>query len=366
MWSAKRSPGPALIRRLCKLRLPLEGTAPALMRALCRETQSDAGSVFWFDEHGDVSNLYVPELPAPRPLRGWFDQDPDENSTGVCADDVPNGRSAARSAANSSCPHRAVCLQVHPAWPSRQRMCCAVVRGDMPFASLVLYRPAPGRPFGPGDRTLLKIAARYLSLKPSIAVTDTSAAMYRAEGERALLLCERDGGITRASANGYCLLAQASGCPVNRRTVPDELEHCGRQFIRRLMEESGAAKVGADGRAHTSVLINAWGLFRSRLFLESAEPLGVLVERVDHLLVRLCEAMRSVDLSVQQCESLLLLAQGMSHEAIAEHMGISHNTVDYHIRHLYSKLGVHTRDDAIACVLAAGEADSPRWHGPGR
>lgn len=366
MWSAKRSPGPALIRRLCKLRLPLEGTAPALMRALCRETQSDAGSVFWFDEHGEVANLYVGDLPAPRQLGGWFGQAPGQNATGVCADDVLNGRSAAGSAPDSSCPHRQICLQVHPAWPSRQRMCCAVVRGGTPFASLVLYRPAPGRPFGPSDRTLLKIAARYLSLKPSIAVTDTSGAMYRGEGERALLLCERDGSITRASANGYCLLAQASGCPVNRRTVPEEIEHCGRQFIRRLLEESGAAIGSMDARAHTSVLINAWGLFRSRLFLESAEPLGVLIERVDHLLVRLCEAMRSLDLSVQQCESLLLLAQGMSHEAIAEHMGISHNTVDYHIRHLYSKLGVHTRDDAIACVLAAGEAGATPWEGPGR
>jgi ATP/maltotriose-dependent transcriptional regulator MalT len=97
-------------------------------------------------------------------------------------------------------------------------------------------------------------------------------------------------------------------------------------------------------------------MFRSRLFFESEEPMGVLIERVDHLFVRLCEAMWSLDLSAQQWESLLLLAQGMSHEAIAERMCISHNTVEYHIRHLYSKLGVHTRDAAIACVLAVGEA----------
>jgi DNA-binding CsgD family transcriptional regulator len=37
-------------------------------------------------------------------------------------------------------------------------------------------------------------------------------------------------------------------------------------------------------------------------------------------------------------------------------MGVSPNTADYHIRQLYSKLGVHTRNEAIACVFDASEA----------
>jgi DNA-binding CsgD family transcriptional regulator len=36
-------------------------------------------------------------------------------------------------------------------------------------------------------------------------------------------------------------------------------------------------------------------------------------------------------------------------------MGVSHNTADYHIRQLFSKLGAHTRDEAIACALETGE-----------
>jgi len=98
-------------------------------------------------------------------------------------------------------------------------------------------------------------------------------------------------------------------------------------------------------------------MFRLRVFFESEGPLGVLIERVDHLLVRLCEAMWQLNLSVQQGEVLLLLAQGLRHESIAERMGIAVNTVVYHIRQLYSKLGAHTRAEAVACVLAAGEAN---------
>jgi ATP/maltotriose-dependent transcriptional regulator MalT len=286
----------------------------------------------------------------------WFSPDPKSGVVEICADDAANGRVEPAGGPKPDCPHRRVCLKTGPAWPLLQRMCCTVMSRGAPVASLVLYRAAGERPFDGSERTVIKMAARYLSLNARIAITDTSGAMYRADGEEALLLCERDGSITRASASGYCLLAQASGCPVNRRTVPEDLEHSGRQFIRHLLAESTRSRESGPRLLHAATSINPWGMFRSRLFFESEEPMGVLIERVDHLLVRLCEAMWSLDLSVQQWESLLLLAQGMSHEAIAERMCISHNTVDYHIRHLYSKLGVHTREAAIACVLAVGEA----------
>ena len=98
-------------------------------------------------------------------------------------------------------------------------------------------------------------------------------------------------------------------------------------------------------------LINPWGLFRLRAFFGPDGPQGVLIERVEHLLVRLVAAMWHLDLSVQQGEGLLLLAQGLNHERIAERMGVSPNTADYHIRQLYSKLSAHTRNEAIACAL---------------
>jgi len=33
------------------------------------------------------------------------------------------------------------------------------------------------------------------------------------------------------------------------------------------------------------------------------------------------------------------------------------STAVYHVRQLYSKLGAHTRNEAIACVLTAGESN---------
>jgi DNA-binding CsgD family transcriptional regulator len=372
MWSSKRSPGPALIRRLCTLGLPIEGIAPALMRALCREAGCDAGVVLWFDKQGEVSNLYAHNLPSPQVLAAWFAA-PDGPPTlsarpgeplrrrkvvEICADGVPNGRIGTDQGPEPFCAHRRLCGMAVPSGATLQRLCCAITRDGAPFASLVVYRPSGGRAFNNEERIAVKAAGRYLSLNAGTAQVDTNAAMYRVSGEAALLLCQQDGTITKASGNGYALLAQASGCPVSRQTVPGELERAGRDLLRRLLAEP-ALPTGRDARGPTraAALINAWGLFRLRAFFEQDAPLGVLIERVEHLLVRLCEAMWRLDLSVQQGEALLLLAQGLSHEAIADRMGIALNTAVYHVRQLYSKLGAHTRDEAIALVLAAGESN---------
>lgn len=374
MWSSKRSPGPALIRRLCTLGLPLEAVAPALMRALCREAGGDAGVVLWFDANGEIANLYSHDLPSPQVLAGWIAGPArgagspqlsarpiirvhPERAVVTCADGVAERPADSDSGRERLCTHRGLCNQVVPSGASLQRLCAVVLKHGMPIAALVLYRAASGKAFGSADRVAVKAAGRYLSLNDGEPRADTHAVMYRAGGEDGLLLCERDGRIVKASGNGYALLAQASTCPIDRTTVPGRLEDAGRELIRGLFARPALPR-GRDARGptRTAALINAWGMFRLRAFFESEGPLGVLIERVDHLLVRLCEAMWRLDLSVQQGEALLLLAQGLSHDRIAARMGVTLNTAVYHVRQLYSKLGAHTRDEAVDCVLAAGES----------
>lgn len=362
-----------MIRRLCTLGLPIEGIAPALIRALCRETGSEAGAVLWFDAHGEVSNLYGPELPSPPALADWFAAPAGaiappgfparaggaarkRKVVEICADGVLGGLAARNAGPEPLCPHRHLCGRAVPSGASLQRLCCVIVNDGVPVASLVLYRPSEAPAFRGEERIAVKAAGRYLSRNASAARVDAGAAMYRVSGEDALLLCEPDGRIIKASGNGYALLAQASGCPINGKTVPDELERAGRDLIRRVLAgPSRPTGTDARGPSRRAGSINAWGMFRLRGFFELDGPLVVLIQRVDHLLVRLCEAMWHLELSVQQGEVLLLLAQGMSHARIAERMRIAPSTADYHVRQLYAKLGAHTRHDAIACVLAADE-----------
>jgi DNA-binding NarL/FixJ family response regulator len=55
---------------------------------------------------------------------------------------------------------------------------------------------------------------------------------------------------------------------------------------------------------------------------------------------------RAASLSVREREVLDLVTAGMSNEEVAKHLVISSNTVKFHLRMIYSRLGVHNRVEA--------------------
>lgn len=59
-------------------------------------------------------------------------------------------------------------------------------------------------------------------------------------------------------------------------------------------------------------------------------------------------------LSDREVECLQLIAGGNTSWAIAEALGISHHTVNAHIRNIVRKLGVATRPQAVAEAMRRG------------
>lgn len=57
-------------------------------------------------------------------------------------------------------------------------------------------------------------------------------------------------------------------------------------------------------------------------------------------------AVRAAALSGREREVLDLVTAGMSNEEVAKHLVISSNTVKFHLRMIYSRLGVHNRVEA--------------------
>jgi DNA-binding CsgD family transcriptional regulator len=51
---------------------------------------------------------------------------------------------------------------------------------------------------------------------------------------------------------------------------------------------------------------------------------------------------------------LALIAEGLSNEAIAEHLSLSRHTVAWHIKQIFSKLGVNRRTQAVAVARSMG------------
>lgn len=62
---------------------------------------------------------------------------------------------------------------------------------------------------------------------------------------------------------------------------------------------------------------------------------------------------RDHGLTPRETELLIQLAQGRTLRAISEKLTVSENTVKYHVKSIYQKLGVHTRDEIIDLVKQA-------------
>jgi len=112
----------------------------------------------------------------------------------------------------------------------------------------------------------------------------------------------------------------------------------------------------------------------------SGEPIGrvlllrdvtrerkITVELTDTVAKRLVEMAGGDDtpselpgLTTREREVLGLLAEGLTNAGIAGRLHVSPNTVASHLKNLYSKLGVDSRSQAVACALTHGVR--PRVH----
>jgi LuxR family transcriptional regulator, maltose regulon positive regulatory protein len=71
----------------------------------------------------------------------------------------------------------------------------------------------------------------------------------------------------------------------------------------------------------------------------------------------------SAALTEGETRILRYLPSNLSSREIADELFVSSNTVRTHLRHLYRKLDVHTRSQAIARARALGLLPSLRWPG---
>jgi DNA-binding NarL/FixJ family response regulator len=57
------------------------------------------------------------------------------------------------------------------------------------------------------------------------------------------------------------------------------------------------------------------------------------------------------DLTPHEARLLGMLVEGHNYKTAALELGVSVNTVSYHVRHVYEKLQVHSRSEAVAKAL---------------
>ncbi len=75
-------------------------------------------------------------------------------------------------------------------------------------------------------------------------------------------------------------------------------------------------------------------------------------EHADHDALILAELRERFDLTAREAEIAFMLSQGHSRPGICSQLGISDGTVRAHSSHIYTKLGIHRRDELILAVQA--------------
>ena len=62
------------------------------------------------------------------------------------------------------------------------------------------------------------------------------------------------------------------------------------------------------------------------------------------------------DLTPHEERLLKMLVQGHSYKSAGKELGVSVNTISFHIRNIYQKLQVHSKSEAVARALRDGIA----------
>jgi DNA-binding NarL/FixJ family response regulator len=90
--------------------------------------------------------------------------------------------------------------------------------------------------------------------------------------------------------------------------------------------------------------------------LDGGAPMSPEVARCVVELFRQCRPPQDVSyqLTTQELRLLALLGEGHYYKTAAAELGISVNTVSTHLRHIYEKLQVHSKSEAVAKALRQG------------
>jgi DNA-binding CsgD family transcriptional regulator len=347
-----------LIRKLCGMGLPAQTLAPSLLPALRRIIPAHSAAVFWVDEHFEMAGLYAERLLPPEAMAHYYLRHYQQAVSGF-----PRAFAARAAASDAVSVHRYTKQEQESPY-FRDVLCqlgayqilYGVLRdATRPFGQISIYRDAQDPEFGRLDQNALRSLLRYLSIGLRPVAPSAESVAPAEQVEEWLGIVDLDGAPVSAPPDWsrlVRLLAMGAVTPHKAR----EEQRVVRDFLRRLC----VRLLGPEGAA--SGLIDAqhaspWGRFRVRVyFLPDAvggaeNRIGVLVGRTEPRALALVRGTGASGLSSQQREVALLVAAGKSNQEIARMLSLSLNTVGYHVKKLFARLGVHDRNDVEQALL---------------
>jgi len=347
-----------LIRKLCGLGVPAQTLAPSLLPALRTLIPSHSAAVFWVDERFEMTGLYAERLLTPASMAAYYKRHYRDAATGFPA------QFRARAAAGDPVSVRRLSKadqasdyfrEVLSRLDAHQILYGVLRDGSRPLGQISFYRGARDPEFGRRDQETLRGLLRYVSLGLRMEAERPRALPQAEVVEEWLGVVAKDGTPISAPTHWSRLVRLLAMEKVAPRTAHEE-QRVVSEFLRRVCASLG----GGDGTPLEQVDSqhdSPWGRFRIRAFrLPDADGrqdrVGLLIGRREPRALSLARGTGASSLSPQQREVALLLAEGKSNREIAQALALRLNTASYHVKQVFARLRVHSRDEVERVLLA--------------
>jgi DNA-binding CsgD family transcriptional regulator len=175
-----------------------------------------------------------------------------------------------------------------------------------------------------------------------------------------MLVTDASGTIRFASDNGLRLLLLATVSEITPSILKSAVGEGATRTIKALCARLEAGARGLEKAPSAITLDSKWGRFVLRGYRlcdgrAREARIGLRIQRQVPMILRFVKAMARQPLSPQQREIALQIALGRSNAEISDRLGVTLNTVAYHVKQLFLRLDVHTRTEAVE-KIAWGQA----------
>jgi DNA-binding CsgD family transcriptional regulator len=342
-----------------------EAVIPELLKELHALVPSFCNSFLFADETGDLAHAYLENTDTIKlyPLyQEEFRERREHEFKGFAFSDVARTQVGAQDfrstvAVDEKTFQRSDLynLMVRPSGNDSNFLRLYFRDGGRVLGGLTMWRSrSPGNWTSAEKRRLESLGSFFIH---ALAVRTAGEAPLVNSADIGLIIANRAGKPLYFSAEGRRLLYLATsprsmpGTVVSRSAVlPTPVARLCQSLSRIFSDDASAS-------APTYQHSNAWGGFTFRAqWLDHDHPasglIGITVSHEVPLPIKLMRSVQKLPLSRRQAEVCVLMASGMSHEKIAERLGISKHTANEHGRWIYNKLDVHSRAELMSKMLS--------------
>ena len=360
--SVKRAAVVAHIRHLCCLGLGAEAIMPALLKSLHDLVDSDSNAFFWVDQYDEITNFCAEKILPTEVMRLYFREFYDRQVGGFRSNikhvaQLEHGiNRASREPSFYQSDYYNLVWREH--LNAHHAMYAVIQEQRRRLGQLSLYRTNKDKGFSKADEELLAQVTHYLA--HAIAVgpkTNGHHSEYFDSKRVGMIILNAKGETQHLSEECKRLLFLASYPTISRQALLMTEGELVPAALRQIAQHLQDIFSGKNAPPPVWYIENCWGRFAFRAFWLDAERgtdhglIGVTVQQQELLPLKLLSQLETLGLPDKQKHVILMLADGASYSDIAAQMNISRNTANYHVRQIYDRLQVHSRNDLLSKVL---------------